>query len=504
MLLHFLPLTISRHRPITTSRLDELTHQLNTAMRLVSMPTAVEPYKNSHCQEGAVVCILQFMAEHDPPIGINREGYRAVTLVQLSQPKSATDRQWAELKALSWPPWKEERTAMDAYITRETHGNSKATATIRQMQDAGYGAGEWEKAASIYAGWDHDLTPTIQRRVLLGTRGIRFRSSAAAWTARIEATRTAQEAWACYEACERSHATFHPDVLLAIFTKLYHEERRKEEVDNEAYSQDITGKDRLLPGDVQEVEPLPPSTHLYTYTSKPVPTVHAFYEQLQQRGIILRGHCLAFVVANAGSLTQGLGYLHDSIDIYPDARALLLPGTEQDVSRLPMPLFASFIELCGRFSKASFRRALPPKLLPSYYPDYLLRVLEHRQLNADLPIIHAVDLLRRRKPLYRPAWNSVLRALGHESSNGNLWTALGTPGRLHSSTPPSAVEEPQKGALLAYSLVRRVLSLMRNLHLDLDIDGFLALCNATENMALGSWPVSACGNRPSDGSSGMT
>ncbi|MDV2687690.1 hypothetical protein RYX56_25405, partial [Alkalihalophilus lindianensis] len=75
-------------------------------------------------QEAAIIRILSAMAEHEPPVQIDREGYRAVIRLQLAMGKTDSEQQWAALKALSWPPWKEDRTRMDSEIGPE-HGISR-------------------------------------------------------------------------------------------------------------------------------------------------------------------------------------------------------------------------------------------------------------------------------------------------------------------------------------------------------------------------------------------
>lgn len=124
--------------------LPTVTRKMNKLLKLVSMSTAENPFKDNHHQEAAMVPILQYMAEHTPSMQINREGYRAVIRVQLGQRKSHEDQQWAELKSQAWPPWKVDRTAMDEYIDVQNYGQSKAARTLARMREAGYAPEEWE------------------------------------------------------------------------------------------------------------------------------------------------------------------------------------------------------------------------------------------------------------------------------------------------------------------------------------------------------------------------
>ena len=491
ILLINLPLATSDGKQPSVEQLEALTYMLNKAMRLIAIPTAVEPFKDNIFQEASIVRILKFMAEHDPPLEINREGYRAVILLQLAQRKTEREWQWAELKALSWPPWKEERTAMDADIQLEEHGVSKAGETLARMREAGYAPLDWEKVAAIYTGWDTDRTPTTQTLVLLGTGGERFKSGAATWTARITTTRTAQEAWACYLAYEEEKLPPDQDVYLAVFRKLHKEERRNEKpAKSKGRQSDSRRVRRLYPGDTQEVEPLPPSTHLYTYTRTLPPTVDGLYRQLRDRGIVLKGYCLAFLVANAASLKLGIEYLLSSSVEYPDIRGLVSLDAKHDLSSIPMPVFGAFIGLLSCFSNTPLSSALPDDSTVKQRSSLSTETLQNQNLNIQHALVHAIELLKQRRPLFRPTYNSILSSLGHQSSLANI-KAVFVVRRLkqEASEPLKAEEEKWQGAITAYRLVRRVLSLMRDVHLDLDVVGFQGLCWATENAVWSCWRI---------------
>ena len=193
LLLTHLPDSADKSDERLAQHLESMTYLLNKAMHLLSLPTAVEPYEDAVHQQSAIVRILRHMSNHTPSLQINREGYRAVVRIQLAQGKTTEERHWAELKALSWPPWKQERTAVDALVTHKSHGVSRAAETLRQMREAGYPPHRWEKAAKLYTGWDLDGTPTVQTRASLGS-GSFYKKDAAIWVARIATTRTVQEA----------------------------------------------------------------------------------------------------------------------------------------------------------------------------------------------------------------------------------------------------------------------------------------------------------------------
>ncbi|KAK5689783.1 hypothetical protein LTR17_026149 [Elasticomyces elasticus] len=468
-------------------QIGNLTAYLNKAMSLMSLETAVSPFQDKVYQEAAVVCILRFMTEHKPQLQITREGYRAVTRIQLAQKKTASEQQWAELKALSWPPWKQDRTAMDAGITADEHGISTAAATLNRMQEAGYSPMAWERTARLLAGWDVDGTPTIQTRALLGTGFPRLHFDSAVWSARITTTRTAQEAWAAYLAFEDTQLPPSDDVHIAILQKLYGEEERQRQSNQpQASVSDAEQRRRLLPGDTKEVEPLPPSTHLYTYTRTPVPTVEAFVGHLRNRGIQLKNHVLAFVVARAPRLGLSLEYLRGSIAQYPDIANLLWHGPRYNTNSIPESVFAAFIELLCRYSNVPWNGHYHRSV--SLGPHFARpSTFDGQKLNPHHPLVLALELLRARGTVSRLPWNSVLRALGRDATVASM--------RFLRTTEQAS--EPEKdtqvakshGTILVHSLIRSTLNLMQNQHVDLDSKGLHYLCVATESATIACWTV---------------
>ena len=498
ILLEQLPFRTSGGSRRVIHRLAKLTHMLNKAMWLLAVPTAIEPFKDNDFQEAGIVRVLRHMAEHNPPLQMNREGYRAVILVQLAQKKTPKEREWAELKALSWPPWKEERTAMDSDITRERHGTSKAGETLLKMREAGYGFHNWEKVASIYSGWDTDGTPTIQTLAVLGTGEARFRTSSAAWVARITTTRTAQEAWACYLAYDDKKLPPNQDVYLAVLQKLHQEEERQLHAKlSTARSKD--GRRRLFAGDTKEVEPPPPSTHLHTYTRTAPPGFDGFYRHLCERGIVLDGHCLAFMIANARSLKLGIEYIEKSSTRHPSLLNLFNLDSNMDLTLIPMPIFAAFTELLARYSNVPLSSALHRAFIRVSWTSTTLLGGEH--LNLQHGLVHAIELLKQRRPLFRPAWNSVLRGLCSGNSLENIRTTM-LRDTNEVSKPLPGEHITWLGTITACRLVSRVLGMMKENHLDLDIHGLLALCRAFENAAVGSWMIMRARERYSQNDSG--
>ena len=478
--------------------LSALSFRLNKAMRLFAIPTSIHPFRTIPIQENCVIRILRFLAEYDPILEVNRDGFRALILIQLAQPKSANDRLWAELKTLSWPPWKEDRTAVDIDITARKEGRSKAAETLERMREAGFAPYEWERVAGIYSGWDTDGTPTMQKRVTFSSGKRRLEAGTAAWSARIETTRTIQEAWACwlayYDQCNEKPDQ---DVCQAMFRKLHEEEMRIRGPRRYLAFRLTRAKKTIWPGDAVEIEPPPPSVHQHTYTRTVPPSFHEFWKRLKESGVVFESHCLAVTVVKADSMERGLQYLAASEAIYPAIRGLTNDSSVDDISSIPDVVFAAFMELLGRFSNFSLSKHLPVEwkhLKGSFSMPYHSGTLI---LNADHALIHGIMLLKHRLPLYRPAWHSILRSIGRSSSH--LMLNIGDdpilqteaqirfPVRAGVNKTGTQRAKGYKAAFTAIHLTRDLLHTMHGINIDIDAVSFLALCHTSENWARSCW-----------------
>jgi hypothetical protein len=483
-------------------RLDVVTAQLNKLVVLISYPTAEQPFKDAKHQEAAFVHILRYMAEHEPPLQVDRLAYRGVIRVQLAQRKSEPERQWAELKSLAWPPWKVDRTAMDSLVTVEDCGLSRASQTLRAMCEAGYRPLKWEEIAEIYAGWDIDKTPTIQRRKSQGPAGLRLSavlpahvSESAKWAARIESTRTAQEAWAAYLAWEDRGLPSDSSVYLAIVEKLREEERRHVVEQRQELRVESRTSWPLLPGDSKEVSPLPPSTHLETYTSSPPPTVQNFYNHLQGKHARISSGCLAFFVRHAQTIRFALSCLRDHETTFPAIAPLLqMEYTEKSVRSIPRSLYHAIMTLFTRFAFVGSVRTHYGHAEMQLTVKELGNKMQNVKLDVDVGIVRALDMLRIRAEPHRPFWNTVFAGLTREAhfvlfaqiivnEHAEKLKALGA----GDSSPESLEMKRCDGALNAYWLVRQLRVMQNRHHMDVDSQGFFSQCLATEHMVTALW-----------------
>ncbi|KAF2764838.1 hypothetical protein EJ03DRAFT_320452 [Teratosphaeria nubilosa] len=462
---------INHQKPSHDQR-SRLIYIYNTAMHLLSLPTAAQPFKDAAIQEAAIVRVLRSMSEYQPPLLIDRQGYRAVVRVQIAQSKTSSEQEWAELQALSWPPWKQERTAVDADITAEDHGRSKASHTLQRMREAGYTPDTWAAVAQLYSGWDTDGTPTVQSRALMGSSMVPYRTEHSIWAARIATTRTGQEAWAAYLAYEDTGLGPDAQVNFAIVRKLSEEDKRGRPQDPSLTTKrDTSRRARLFPGDQREVAPLPPSVHLYTYTRTSVPSVDTLFRQLIDRGVYIDPYTLALAIENAASLQHGIWYLRVGSRGEDIKRALLLGDPMPQPSAMPSPLFSAFIRLLCRYPNVNLSKVMADQSELSKLSSIQPMLLQGHELNPLHPLVHAIELLSLFRPTSPVPWVNILRAM--------------------SSTPagedPAGMFTRAKCSMVALSFVNHILSLMRETHVDINEVQLLHICQAVENMAVACW-----------------
>jgi len=292
----------------------------NRFLFCLSAPAALEPMKTSYNQINAQGHVLQHMVSLSSPLNLNREGYRGVLRVHLARPKTSTERVWASLKSESWPPWKEDRTGMDALIGPE-HGISQAGRVVHRLQEAGFPLTSWEKNAMVLAGWDTDGTPTIQTRTQL--KGMRsLLEDPVIWAARIRSTGTRKEAWACFLAHEDTGYRPNEEIYLAMFEKIMAQEVRMagerrvdiRSFDPEDHPEETVyarmnswerSADPLLRGDVKEVFPGPRSAHQEIYTRSDLPDALQLLSRMESQGVKPRGRLLIYLMTNTPSWEIG-------------------------------------------------------------------------------------------------------------------------------------------------------------------------------------------------------
>ncbi|KNG86089.1 hypothetical protein ANOM_006249 [Aspergillus nomiae NRRL 13137] len=417
----------------TPRNVQVLAGKCNTFLRLLSLPCRQGPFTSASIQQQAQFELLRAMARNQPVLPVTRRGYQAIIAVQLAHKKTLAERQSAELKAPSWPPWKEEKLGLDSQ--RGIEGlRSRAMRVMSQMKEAGYAHSRWEEVSSIFAGWDTDKSPTIQTRTL-ARQPWRLRGRVgnaghhAIWEARIRATRTVREAWACFLSYRDQGLPPRGSIYTAMAEKLIY--RR-----NALYS-NFDQTSHALPGDALETFPEPLSARDLIYVHTEPPTLDELLTQMLSDGIRPQARFLSLLLRHAPSFRSGLEYLSCSDLSNEQIRALCTVWAHKSVydeqsrkvvNELPAHLFSAFVYfLCkfstfGELSARHARDAFPIILGSSQMAqgetstlfsqdEYLGNGKEYRHPKT---LAHAIELLRVRHPGSPQAWVFVLSALNKD------------------------------------------------------------------------------------------
>ncbi|KAF2218432.1 hypothetical protein BDZ85DRAFT_270389 [Elsinoe ampelina] len=271
----------------------------NAVLKLLAQPCTSRTFKNSTLQEASQVRVVQYMASCSQPLDLNRTGYRGIASVQLMLRKTPNEIRWTELQSLSWPPWKYDRTAMDSCIGPE-HGVSNALQALRRMREVGYRPAGWEHVATVYTGWDDDGSPTVQTRQYLGSFQ-EWQTEAIMWSARIRTTRTIREAWAAFQAYWDSGVKWRTTVCQSMLEKILLNIKREAHLKHQDEAgHKMTRKDllplqhdkKVYPGEVKEIWPSPPSSHLETYTRTAPPSLSDFLDLMEEHKVSLDNDAL--------------------------------------------------------------------------------------------------------------------------------------------------------------------------------------------------------------------
>jgi hypothetical protein len=458
------------------------TDKFNECLWLLSLPANISPYRSTYIQQQAQFELLRAMATHKPVLPVTRQGYRAIIAVQLAHKKTTEERQSAELKAPSWPPWKEEKLGIDSLRGNEGMF-SRAMQVLSQMKDAGYSHRLWEDVSSILAGWDTDHSPTVQTRAMmrrpqaLPDTLVSKRDHHEIWVARIRSTRTVREAWACFLSYQDQGLPLKGAIYAAMAEKLIY--RRN------AIECNFSHTSQALPGDGPEVHPEPASARDIIYVSTEPPSLDEFLDQMFSQGVRPSGRFLSLLLQSAPTMRSGLHYLRCSG--LTDAQVAALSTVRAESRKyksidmdafqaVPDLVFASFIKfLCAHSniigSEVGDRNILTANRFPALIAHGrssgrnvdLLTYFEENSRETHYPraLWHAIQLTKLRRIPYPPAWKHILSSLARERLNG-----------VHGSRGRSLLR------ILAWHQTLKALTWMRQRDVELGEEGFQTLCVA--------------------------
>ena len=386
---------------------QRLTEWHNHALTMLADRVAANPFEHAHINQDAQFYLLRRMTEMKPPIVVDREGHRAIVRVQLAHRKTPQEQQWAIFKARSWPPWKQEKLGIDADRGNEGR-RSRATEALDWMTQAGYTRQDWDSAAQIVSGWDTDRSPTIQTRTwerrppadyhLKPARSDQSsQSSPRIWAARIKATRTLNEAWAGFLACEEEGRHLTPHVYNEMLQKIILSTKgdRQKHTDDEYTSKKASS---ILPGDGENVWPEPTNPFETTYVRTPPPSVKEFLGRFKSEEISVSPSSLDLLVRTASSLKDGLEYLRTYGNLSSSSMHVLDTAVKSSgndlydqraMDSIPAPVLSAFLQLLCKYP---FGKTSNSKL-------------------RWMHVISAFQLIQARSNAHRSVWRDFLWAL---------------------------------------------------------------------------------------------
>ena len=288
---------------VPASILRHLSGYFNHVLAILAIPCVRTPYQSTAIQQRAQFMILQRMTEYTPHLPIKRQGFQAMLITQIAHAKTEGEKEWADYKAITWPPFKKDKTGVD--VDRVFEGIfSRGRHVLERMVEAGYTLGDWEKMAQIFSGWDVDGSPTIQTRRIqphpVHGRSPRF-ASGLAW-ARILATRTVKEAWACFLEYEQDvrNKTNGSQPLVAPYEAMLERILAPEAApDSDAF-----------PGDGKERYPEPTSPHDFLYVSEEPPTPGELLRRMREAGMAPSSRMIQLLIGSETSFTTVLNLLN--------------------------------------------------------------------------------------------------------------------------------------------------------------------------------------------------
>ena len=485
-----------------------LTKIYNRVLSLLAVPSSEHPLRSVPYHQQAQLSILRRMNEFEPALIINREGYRAAIQVQLAHRKTLQEKEWAELQAKSWPPWKEAKLGIDVDKGIEM-GISRARESMARLKEAGYGGQAFEDAANIFSGWDTDQSPTIQTRIsfqsyrpytLQQGKGRNNPWTAGrsgeggVWAARILSTRTVNEAWACFLAHKEDALPPPRVVYYAMIEKLIFDRKRleSEQGSEKKRQKQLWGLTenqrsisyRVAAGDGKEVLPTP-SPREAIYVRTPAPSLTFLFRQMLKDGIKPSGRFLAFLLVHAESFDEGIDYLRSS-SLPPDVVRIMVDEKESDfmnihqsLELLPDYLLAAHI----RFLVSSRAWKLGLKFTSSQvlekFGEASVITGPHRQLASSChtflqtPVRQAFRLMSIMRPFYRPPWNSLFAALARRP-------------RMNTRS-----DDVNANDILSWKLTLELIRQMEEIRLGPDFQQFQHMCTCLEKAIWASHHVLA-------------
>jgi hypothetical protein len=484
IILHYLPSRDSGHSSGPTvfspDEAELFTRHCNLALYLLSLPTSLNPMHSATHQQRAQFDLIRKMVELKPALPVTRQGHRALSSVLLRLKKTPQERDWARLKAPSWPPFRQSKTRLDD-MKGSDYGMSRAGRALQYMQEYGYPLVDIDFATKILSGFHIDGSPTIQtREIVLG----RDSGSSLLWAAMVSSTRTLPEAWACFLKYKETVKPLHHRVYLAIFKKMAYDQIRTAEVSHTDAHDRHDDFEEVLPGDGRETFPAPEDPTDAIYIPSEPPSIESLFDQMISEGVQPDIFHTQFLMSRASTFEFGLkAWAANQVDIptllNDRSQNETTPGgylssqeqiRSNDLPPLSPRAITAFVGLLCKFTHAdtSSLRQITNAL---YFTISTIPGSANRwALHVRHPFIHAYLLVKAYKLSYRAAWTQLIYTLAQPDTMANIGEEF--PGKLDESHP-----------LMALILVQDVVNSMKEAGTDIDTLAFRYLCDIAQNAA---------------------
>ncbi|KAJ4293013.1 hypothetical protein N0V88_005677 [Collariella sp. IMI 366227] len=398
---------------------------LNKALQYFSWPARIRPIDHMEHNWAAQRHLLRLAATAEPPLVMDKNGYRGVRAVLVALEKTKGEARNADRIAQTWPPYRRPFDGIDERRDPEDDLSRSAKAGML-VRAAGYSDDIVDRALGALGGSTFGQAPTIQTRsppprFYSGQRS--SQNILSEWAAQVRATRNAREAWIVFQNPPESGIRPSAPVYAEMFEKLYAREVIKSSV--------------VRPGDAKEVFPVYDVNLTEFEIARLTPPRPAeLYDTMLQDKVMPTMHCLVVLIRNAPSKTAALQYLNDSpfkehVQVLSEPISQSSIESQKRLASLPLHIFNAWIGLLCRLHTREFRKdsliseAPTPKSSAENAdsdPDFIRARAEDEQRARDASrggsILEAIELTTRFQRYNGRAanhdkapWHTILKAL---------------------------------------------------------------------------------------------
>lgn len=446
---------------------------LNKSLQYLSWPARVRPVDHMEHNWAAQRHLLRLAATTEPPLVMDKNGYRAVRAVLIALKKTKGEAKNADRAAKTWPPYRRTLDGIDERRNPEDDlsRSSKAGMLVRA---AGYNDDAVDRALSALGGSTFGEAPTVQTKSIppaFFSGHLASQNVYSEWVAKLKATRNTREAWIVFKNP--------PEPGIRPTTQIYGEMFER------LYARPATGSSAIRPGDVKEVFPVDDGNlSQFEIARLTPPSPEELYDlMLQQDKLKPTGFCLAVLIRNSSSTEMALRYLDES-PYKRNIEMLRRPASQasseqlEALSELPPMIFNAWITMLCRIhtrtrtGQRPIGRRFPaqgystPPGLPRHAED-ALQVLPGNSIPEAITLASAFQARNAKASHHdRVPWHMIMQALaGHKvlySDRGaefNIIETLATFLRIYERTTASKGIDPVSFEALCI-MIRKALKLV--------------------------------------------